>query len=221
MEVTAKGVGGLVKFDGHFVSITHKGVLGRLTVGKGEKRIPVSSITAVQIKPPGAMVNGFISFTLPGSNEKRSSFGRQSFDAAGDENSIVFTKDQAPSFVALRDAVEQAIIRQSTPQAAAPAAAQPGRLEQLKTLGELRDSGVLSDEEFELEKTKLMEDSGTPVAEDTLDSRLEDGGTEEPEDERSGRRRPSLARVAGAVATGGLSEAARLGKKGLKKRGKE
>jgi len=219
MDVTAKGVGGVVKFDGHFISITHKGALGRLTVGKGEKRIPISSISAVQIKPPGPVVNGFIQFTLPGTNERRSKFGRQTFDAASDENTIVFTKNQAPAFGALRDAVEQAIIGQSAPQVVAPSAAQPGRLEQLKTLGELRDAGVITAEEFELEKTKLMEDPSIPVTQEAVEPPIEDGGTDEPRDEGSGRGRPSLGRVAGAVATGGLSEAARLGKKGLKKRG--
>jgi Short C-terminal domain len=40
--------------------------------------------------------------------------------------------------------------------AAQPAAAQGGTIEQLKQLGELRDSGVLTPEEFEREKQKLL-----------------------------------------------------------------
>ncbi len=39
----------------------------------------------------------------------------------------------------------------------APAGTNTGdKLEQLKTLGELRDSGVLTEEEFEAEKQKLL-----------------------------------------------------------------
>jgi hypothetical protein len=42
------------------------------------------------------------------------------------------------------------------PAAAAPAPAAPNAIEQLKQLGELRDSGVLTPEEFEREKQKLL-----------------------------------------------------------------
>ncbi len=46
--------------------------------------------------------------------------------------------------------------------AAAPAAASgvPSTIEQLKQLGELRDSGVLTAEEFEREKQKLLAGGG-------------------------------------------------------------
>jgi hypothetical protein len=43
------------------------------------------------------------------------------------------------------------------PQAQAPAPAPAAsNIEQLKQLGELRDSGVLSEEEFQAEKAKLL-----------------------------------------------------------------
>jgi hypothetical protein len=61
-----------VNFDGNFVTITRKGALSRMTVGKGEKRIRISSITAVQWKEPGGLVNGFFQFTVMGGNESRS-----------------------------------------------------------------------------------------------------------------------------------------------------
>jgi hypothetical protein len=46
----------------------------------------------------------------------------------------------------------------AAPPAAAPAAA--GTIDQLKQLGELRDSGVLTPEEFEREKQKLLAGGG-------------------------------------------------------------
>ena len=46
---------------------------------------------------------------------------------------------------------------QAAPQAAAPAAtSQEDKLEQLKTLGELKASGVLTDAEFEVQKDKIL-----------------------------------------------------------------
>jgi hypothetical protein len=42
------------------------------------------------------------------------------------------------------------------PPQAAPAPAQPDKLEQLKQLGELKASGVLTDAEFEAQKAKIL-----------------------------------------------------------------
>jgi hypothetical protein len=49
---------------------------------------------------------------------------------------------------------DQAYLEQTA--APAPAPATTDRLEQLKTLGELRQSGVLTDAEFEAQKAKIL-----------------------------------------------------------------
>lgn len=105
----ARGHTGTVGFDGSMLTISRSGALGRLSVGKGEKRIPVRSITAVQWKPAGPLVNGYIQFSMGGGNEVRAQFGRQTKGAARDENSVVFTRKQQADFEPLRAAVEQAI----------------------------------------------------------------------------------------------------------------
>jgi hypothetical protein len=126
---------GFVRFDGTTVVIRQTSV-SRIVVGKGEKRIPARQITAIQIKPAGPFVTGFIQFSLGGSNEVRSSFGRQSFDATKDENSMSFSLAEQNQFEALRDAIEAAA---ASPQTGQPApAADP--LDQLRKLAELRDS---------------------------------------------------------------------------------
>lgn len=107
--VVAKGVNGTVVFDGQAVTIQRTGALARMTVGKGEKRIPVKSITAVQWKPATAMIRGFIQFTVPGGNEGRSKVGRQTRDAARDENSVLFGYTQREEFERLRAAIEAAL----------------------------------------------------------------------------------------------------------------
>ena len=45
---------------------------------------------------------------------------------------------------------------EEAPQQAAPAPAQPDKLEQLKQLGELKASGVLTEAEFEAQKAKIL-----------------------------------------------------------------
>ena len=49
---------------------------------------------------------------------------------------------------------QQAQYQQAPPPAAAPAAADP--VQQLKELGELRDKGVLTEEEFAAQKAKVL-----------------------------------------------------------------
>jgi Short C-terminal domain/Domain of unknown function (DUF4429) len=151
----AIGVDGYCAFDGQFLTLQHVG-LGRLTVGKGVKRIPVGYVSAVQVKPAGAVISGFIQFTLPGGIERRSEFGRQTFDAVGDENSIVFIRDQEASFLAFRDALESVIAARHNPSAPVAVAALPSVLDQISQLAGLRDVGILTPAEFDEKKAELL-----------------------------------------------------------------
>lgn len=108
--VSAQGYGGgSVTFDGHFLEIKHGGA-ERLVIGKGTKRIPVTQISAINIKPAGWLVNGVFSVSLPGGNEIRSRYGRTTYDAGFDPNAVRFLKKHEPEFLVLRDAVEQAMV---------------------------------------------------------------------------------------------------------------
>lgn len=118
---TAKGHSGTVTFDGQFVTISREGILARASHGKGEKRIPLRSISAVQWKEPGALVNGFIQFTIPGGMEVTAQKGGRTVAAAGDENSVIVTKQQASAMRAVKDEIEQALAGPVTPQPAAHA----------------------------------------------------------------------------------------------------
>ena len=63
---------------------------------------------------------------------------------------MIFTRKQRAQFAALRDAVQEAI--------AAPVSdsAQADVIDQLRRLGELRDSGVITQAEFEAKKASLL-----------------------------------------------------------------
>ncbi|MFD7731275.1 DUF4429 domain-containing protein [Kitasatospora phosalacinea] len=148
--IEAKGNTGQVTFDGEYVTITRKGFRARMTVGKGEKRIHVSQITAVQWKPPGMLVNGFIQFTVPGGIERRSGFGSQTGSAAEDENSVLFLKNQAPAFEELREAVDEAIARQHRP------ASSDSLADELAKLQHLADTGALSAQEYDAAKARIL-----------------------------------------------------------------
>lgn len=124
------------------------------TVGRGEKRIPVSSMTAVQWKSATVLGRGFIEFTIPGGNERKSKFGSQVSEARHDENSVTFVKSEQSAFERVREAVETAV---ATDRAAPPVpSTQVDIADQLRKLGELRDAGVLTGDEFAAKKVELL-----------------------------------------------------------------
>lgn len=144
-ELYAKGRNGQITVSADWLTIERKG-LGRMGHSKGDRRIPLASITAVQMRPAGPFANGFLKFTIPGSPELRG--GLQA--ATTDENAVVFTRSQQKAFDAVRARVEDYIARRNAPAA-------PDVADQLRKLGELRDAGVLSAEEFEAKKAELID----------------------------------------------------------------
>jgi hypothetical protein len=150
--ITAKGSNGTLSFDGNMVTIERTG-LGRLLVGKGTKRIPIAAITAVQWKRAG-IVAGYIQFTMAGSTEVRSRFGRQSYDAQSDENSVTFHTPQQARMERVRDAIEAAIAARHQPGAPAPQGATAA--ERMTQLDQLRHAGQITQEEFEQARQRIL-----------------------------------------------------------------
>lgn len=159
-------------------------VMTRLQSGyAGEKRIPMDTIASVQFKSVGSMgqgmermtekaglakigtqigvgTTGYIQFGITGASENKTrAFAAGLTGMAKDENSIMFQKSQENDFAAIRDFVEQKIIERmsarsvNSQQISSP---QPTKMDQLKQLAELRESGILTQEEFDAEKTKVL-----------------------------------------------------------------
>jgi hypothetical protein len=147
-DLYAKGHNGQVTVSGDWLTIERKG-LGRIAHSKGDRRIPLGSITAVQMRPAGIFANGFLKFTVPGSAELRGGLNA----ATKDENAVIFTKKHQAEFDAVRTRVEGYIARKHNPQ---PVAAGPDITDQLRKLGELRDAGVVTNTEFESKKAELL-----------------------------------------------------------------
>lgn len=69
----------------------------------GGKRIEISDITSIQFKEPATTKIGFIQFSYAGSIENKGGV----FDAAKDENSIVFQPNQQPLAREIVNFIEQ------------------------------------------------------------------------------------------------------------------
>lgn len=150
--LTAKGRNGqLTLLDGR-IRISRKGVLGLMTQGlKGDKEIQITSISSIQWKKAGAVVNGYIQFAFMGGQEAKGGM----FQGATDENTVVFTKKQQPRFEAIRDEVQR-LMNAPAQASAVPHPPTAGPLDRIKQLAELRDAGAISHEEFEAKKAELL-----------------------------------------------------------------
>lgn len=145
--------GGTVELLEHFIVIRRQGILSALNQGlKGEKRIPFASVTSVQFKEPG-ITTGYIQFGVLGGRESRGGV----LDATQDENTVLFLKKSASDFRELRDIVERRALtaRNGGSSASTPVpSANVG--EELTKFADLRDRGVLSEEEFTEQKDRLL-----------------------------------------------------------------
>ena len=151
----AKGVNGQVTLLEHRIKIERKGVLAFATYGlRGTKEILISEMTSIEYKDAGGVLSGYILFLYRGGRDVRSSvFSEDSI--TNNENAIVFIKESQPAFDTLRSMLNDKLEEYRKPQQVV-VQQEPSRLDELKKLGELRDSGIITGEEFESEKARLL-----------------------------------------------------------------
>lgn len=145
------GYTGQVVFDGKTVTISRKSAIAKINFGfAGEKRIPVSNIISVQYKEASAMLNGYIQFATA-AGESVGSLAA----ATQDENSVVFTKSQSSAFARLREQVESVMSSRNT-AGTTYVTTTTSVAEQLEKMVGLLEKGILTQEEFDKEKSKLL-----------------------------------------------------------------
>ncbi|MBC6436351.1 DUF4429 domain-containing protein [Nostoc sp. HG1] len=102
----ANGSNGQIRLTRNRIIISRRGFWGFASQGlAGEKEIPISRITAVQFKPQNAYTKGYVQFSIPGGLESRGGV----FNAASDENSVLFTDVQQPDFEEVKRYVNSVI----------------------------------------------------------------------------------------------------------------
>jgi hypothetical protein len=127
--------------------VIKRGMKGFLLGGgmlRGDKSIPYSSIVAVQLKKAG-LVAGYIQLTLMGGSEAKGGL----FQSAKDENSINFQAfgKNNELFLEAKEVIEKKIHQSKNPNSDAS---------ELEKYAELRDKGILSEEEFQAKKKQLL-----------------------------------------------------------------
>ena|GEM_PF-506268 len=113
---------------------------------KGDKEIFYSEISSVQFKQPGWTV-GYIQFTFLGGLETKKGV----FNASSDENTVTFSHDQARAFEIFKAELDRFIAN-----AKRPSTSSIGSLLELEKLAELKDKGILTEEEFAQKKKEIL-----------------------------------------------------------------
>lgn len=178
LEVESKDEGRNAKVRLYADRIEREKPRSRLSVSKAAQDVevtPVRAVSSVQAQKDGLST-------------------KVTVYASG--NTIVFRIHPHDAAHRFRDELTKLMLAGGAP---APTAAAPAdRLEQLSKLGDLKAQGVLTDEEFEAEKARIMAEpeAGSPAA--------------PAQTEKIGSSAPGAGRIAAGLASGGLTEAARL-----------
>lgn len=146
-----RGVGGLLSVYEDKVVIEIKGLLGFLSQGlAGGKTIPMDAIQSVQFKKAGSFVNGFIQFGIMGGREVQGGV----FNAANDENSVIFTPDLNDKALEIKEYIESIILNRT--KAAHTVVQQTSAADEILKYKNLLDQGILTQQEFDTKKKELL-----------------------------------------------------------------
>jgi hypothetical protein len=141
-----------LKLSGDTITIRKRGLANALASGmNGERTIQIHSLTAVQMKPAGFMSPGYILFSYAGSKP----FMGGVWEATQDPDAFMFAKDLNGEIAELKAMVEQKM-REGRQRAATAETTKTSLTDELRGLAELKQQGVLTPDEFEAAKKKLL-----------------------------------------------------------------
>ncbi|MBR3120658.1 DUF4429 domain-containing protein [Oceanobacillus profundus] len=136
----------IVTVENGYLRWKRKGFQNYLNQGsKGEKSIPIKSITAIQIKEP-RLTTGYIQFAYSGASESKGGV----LDAVKDENTITFLKKELDQAIELKNLLEtlqnedNSVITKSSDA------------EELIKYKQLLDDGILTQDEFDAKKKQIL-----------------------------------------------------------------
>jgi hypothetical protein len=153
MEVQMKIVAGKSKSElellDNTVVIRKQGFANAMASGlNGERSIPISTITAIQLKL-GGWTPGYILFSYAGSKP----FAGGIFEATHDPDAFLFEKSHNDEVSAFKTKVEQ-LMRESRKSPSTTSTA--SLAEEIRKLSALKDEGILSQDEFDSAKRRLL-----------------------------------------------------------------
>ena len=164
MIIEIKGSNGALQVYDDRVVISRSSAMGRMAQGfTGDRTIFYSDISSVEYRRPTFFANGYLRFILPGTLTGRKATkgsivgGVTSMAGLKDQNTITlraFSRERVKAYQRAYEVVMEKLgeSKSRTPQAQKD----PTRVYQLAKLAELRQSGVLTESEFEAEKKRIL-----------------------------------------------------------------
>lgn len=146
----AEGVNGLIAVTKNQVYLQR----GKLLERKILKSYAIKSITSIQTKKPALFTNGHMQIIASGSGDRTKRFS-SSFNYATDENTVMI-REEFENF----QRIEQLIYKlqsDQTSHAAPKESTQEDPIAKIEKLNKLKESGIISEEEFESKKKQLLE----------------------------------------------------------------
>ena len=142
------GCNGDIILKENSIVIRRQGLLNSLLYGlKGEKEIFIKEISSVQFKEPGLLTVGYIQFVFKGGTEAHGAYTQAAWE---DENSVSFT--DTSRFQLLRNLLNERISELNSPQVTVSS----GPAQEIEKLASLLERGLISKEEFEAGKRKIL-----------------------------------------------------------------
>jgi hypothetical protein len=159
--ISATGSDGTVNVHGDIVTITRKGLMGKLqtATGNGNESFSLKEVAGIGFKSWSMVTGkGHLQFGLVEADGSAHWSDTFLGNAGHDKHTLVFGMAAQKDFEAVRDYCVPLIGgAEALKKATVSAGSELSYEVQLGRLAELRDLGVLSDEEFEREKKKLLE----------------------------------------------------------------
>lgn len=141
-----KGKNGILELEEDKIRIKRKGFLSLLTHGlKGDKEIMIDHISSIQFKEVG-FTDGYIQFAFLGGTEAKGGL----LQAGQDENTITFNKKQQPAFEEIKSMIEERMTKGKGK------AQSESSINDLEKLAELKEKGIISEEEFNAKKKQIL-----------------------------------------------------------------
>lgn len=129
------------------IIIAPKGLMTKGTF-KGNKEIPIKNITAIEFKSPGSLTSGFLQFSIHGEMGHKGG----GLSVAYDENTVMFQKPEEGNFYKAKELIESLMEELENSQNSNGIS----HADELKKFAELKDSGVISEEEYEKKKKQIL-----------------------------------------------------------------
>jgi hypothetical protein len=153
--------GKIMVFENH-IAISRATFGGFISQGgsSGERKMFYTDITSIEYKKPTFFANGYFKIIVPGSNETNAKVGLlgSSLDSMKDQNTVVLRAfsskvgdETERIYKLIMDKFTEAKKSQTS-----TAINSTSKMDELKKLGELKASGILTEEEFQKEKAKLL-----------------------------------------------------------------